>query len=147
MAAALGSALLSGCGSAGTNPRVSPPPGSSSMPEVTGSPPPGSATVTDRAKGHTIRLRLGEALRVVLSSTYWTFHDSSDTAVLRLMGSPQVRPQPSGCVAGGGCGTATATYRAKAAGRAQVIATRKSCGEAMGCTAASGRFVLYVVVA
>jgi hypothetical protein len=41
----------------------------------------------------------------------------------------------------------TATYRAEGAGHAEVIATRTSCGEAMGCTAASGRFVLYVVVA
>jgi hypothetical protein len=82
----------------------------------------------------------------VLSSTYWTFHGSSDTAVLHPVGAPEVRPQPTGCVPGGGCGTATATYRAGAAGRAQVIATRTSCGEAMGCTAASSRFVLYVIV-
>lgn len=83
----------------------------------------------------------------MLSSTYWKFHGSSNTAVLHPLGLPEVRPQPSGCVPGSGCGTATATYRAVAAGRVQVVATRTSCGEAMGCTAASGRFVLYVIVA
>ncbi|HKD87677.1 MAG TPA: hypothetical protein VKB62_04040 [Streptosporangiaceae bacterium] len=145
--AALGAALLSGCGSGGANPHVSATPDSSSMTPVTGSPPPASVTVTDRGKGETLRLRPGEVLRIVLASTYWRFHGSPDTAVLHPVGTPEIRPKPSGCVPGGGCGTVTATYRAGAAGRAQVVATRTSCGEAMGCTAASGRYVLYVIVA
>jgi hypothetical protein len=102
--------------------------------------------VTDRDDGHTVTLRLGQRLRVVLSSTYWEFRGSSHPSVLHLVGRPQVNPQPSGCVAGAGCGTATAIYVAAAAGRSTVTATRTSCGEAMGCTAASGRFSLAVVV-
>jgi hypothetical protein len=89
---------------------------------------------------------VGQRLRVVLSSTYWEFRGSSHPAVLRPVGSPQVNPQPSGCVAGAGCGTATAIFVARSAGRSTVTATRNSCGEAMGCTAESGRYSLAVVV-
>jgi hypothetical protein len=103
-------------------------------------------TVTDRDDGHTVTLRLGQRLRVVLASTYWEFRGSSHPAVLRLAVKPQITPQPAGCVTGGGCGTAIAIFVAAAPGRSTVTATRNSCGEAMGCTAAGGKFALAVVV-
>jgi hypothetical protein len=105
-----------------------------------------TVVATDRDDGRTLTLQHGQRLRVVLSSTYWELHASTRPAVLRLTAAPQVKPQPSGCVPGGGCGTATAVYAAVAPGRAVVKASRTSCGEAMGCTAADGSFRLVVVV-
>lgn len=107
---------------------------------------PSTVRATNRDNGRTITLRRGQRLRVILSSTYWQLQASSKPAVLRLLGPPQKRPQQSGCAPGSGCGTATATYVAAAAGHAIVTATRTSCGEAMGCTAASSRFSLNVAV-
>jgi hypothetical protein len=102
--------------------------------------------VTDHANGQTIDLERGRVLQVVLSSTYWKIQGSSNSAVLSQVSGPSTQPQQSGCVPGQGCGTVTAAYRAVAAGQAQVSASRSSCGEAMGCTAASSRFVVYVMV-
>jgi hypothetical protein len=103
-------------------------------------------TVTNRDNGRTITLVLHQRLRVVLSSTYWTLQESSNPAALRMAGRPRITPRPSGCVPGAGCGTATATYGTVAPGSALVTATRTSCGEAMGCTGATSRFSLHVVV-
>ena len=60
--------------------------------------------------------------------------------------NPVTSPQPSGCVVGGGCGTLTAVYDARAAGSAELTATRTSCGEAMGCTAADATWTVTVLV-
>ncbi|MGE5176999.1 MAG: hypothetical protein ACM3JJ_11560 [Hyphomicrobiales bacterium] len=95
--------------------------------------------------GHTLTLRRGQRLQVVLHSTYWKLARVSRTTVLRTVAKPVVRPR-SGCVPGAGCGTVTAVYVGVAAGTANVSASRTSCGEAMGCTAAAGRYVLRVVV-
>jgi hypothetical protein len=103
-------------------------------------------TVTDQANGQTVDLQRGQVLQVVLSSTYWMIHGSSASAVLSQLSGPSTLPQPSGCVPGQGCGTVTAAYRAVAAGRAQVTASRGVCGEALGCTAANSQFVIYVIV-
>ena len=102
-------------------------------------------TATDRDNGRTIGLRLGQRLRVVLSSTYWMFQASSNPTVLRPDGRVRVTPR-QGCVAGAGCGTAAATYLGVGPGGARVRATRTSCGEAMGCTEATSRFSLQVLV-
>jgi hypothetical protein len=96
--------------------------------------------------GHTLTLRKGQRLQVVLHSTYWQFKKSSDPAVLREVGKPVVRPKTAGCVAGQGCGTVTVVFVGVAAGSANVAASRNSCGEAMGCTAAAGAYALHVVV-
>lgn len=100
----------------------------------------------DTASGHTLTLRRGQLLRVVLSSTYWQFGSAPDPAVLRAVAAPQTSPRRSGCVPGGGCGTVTATFVGVGAGRTDVVAHRSSCGEAMGCTAQASRFTLHVVV-
>ena len=100
---------------------------------------------TDHDNGQTITLRRSQRLLVVLASTYWQLQRSSNHRVLRLVDGPEVRPT-MGCVPGAGCGTATATYLAAAAGHATVTATRTSCGEALRCTPAQSRFTLNVVV-
>lgn len=101
--------------------------------------------VTERQNNRTVRLRRGQQLRVVLHSTYWQFQKTSNPAALHLEHPPRVRSSGS-CVPGGGCGTVTATYRATAAGESVVTAERNSCGEASGCTAATGRYTLHVIV-
>ena len=101
--------------------------------------------VTERQNKSTVTLKRGQQLRVVLHSTYWEFRKSSNPDVLRLDHGPRVHPV-SGCVPGGGCGTVTVTYLAASVGSAVVTATRSSCGEAMGCTNATGRFTVHVIV-
>jgi len=101
--------------------------------------------VTERQNNRIVTLRRGQELQVVLHSTYWQFHKTANTAVLRLVRRPKIRPNPA-CVPGGGCGTVTATYFTVAPGPALVTAERSSCGEASGCTAATGRFTLHVIV-
>jgi hypothetical protein len=120
----------------------------SSQTPAIASPTTGGDTITasDGDNGGTLSLNPGQRLRVVLDSTYWTFNESSNPQVLRLDGQPSVSPQPSGCVPGAGCGTTTATYVAVSDGTAVVTATRTSCGEAEGCTGASGQYSVQVVV-
>jgi cytoskeletal protein RodZ len=116
------------------------------------SPPPqavvvnGTVAVADANDGQTVTLHPGDHLRVALASTYWQIQPSSDPAVLRADGSPATSPSP-GCVPGAGCGTAAATFIAVAPGHATVVATRTSCGEAMLCQGAAGRYQVQVVVA
>jgi hypothetical protein len=102
--------------------------------------------VGDQDNGSTVTLSPGEHLRLVLGSTYWTIQGSSEPQVLRAEAQPVLSAQPSGCVPGGGCGTASATFLAVTTGQAVVTATRTSCGEGMGCTGDTGRFSLNVVV-
>jgi hypothetical protein len=133
---ALAAAFIIACGSAPSVASGSPAPGAS---------PAGSPLVVgDSFNGKTVSVHVGDRLVVRLGSTYWMFAGSSDTQVLAPVGQVQVSPQPSGCVPGGGCGTATATFDVVGAGSAVVTASRISCGEAMGCTGAEGSFRLTV---
>ena len=139
-----------GSGSGGSAPTGVPTTGLSTTVAPTSVAPPGAGagptSVSDRDNGTTVRLHTGGRLRVVLDSTYWAFAPSSDPAVLRGDGTPVVDPQASGCVPGAGCGTVTATFTAVAGGSATVTATRTTCGEAMRCTGANGRYTVTVVV-
>lgn len=103
-------------------------------------------TATDKDNGRTLKLVPGQRLKVILASTYWNFQNNSSAAVLRVETQPHINPQPSGCVPGAGCGTATVTYQATGSGQASITATRTSCGEAMGCTGGAGNYSLHVVV-
>jgi hypothetical protein len=92
-----------------------------------------------------VSIHRGDTLRVVLHSTYWMFGAPSNGAVLSPQGDPTVAPsQP--CVPGGGCGTVTEVYAARAAGQSTVQASRTSCGEAMACTGSNGKYALAVTV-
>jgi predicted secreted protein len=150
-------ASLAGCGPTdGPAPKLTPPPGTSSptssvastLTPTRVSTTAGSTTVTatEEDNGRTVRLRQGQQLHVVLHSTYWTMKPVTQSQVLSAGGDPVISPQPSGCVAGGGCGTVTARYDAVAPGRTEVTATRTSCGEAMGCTAADATWMVAVLV-
>jgi hypothetical protein len=101
-------------------------------------------TVTDGDNGRTVRMAPGEQLRVTLESTYWTFAGSSNPAVLQQIGQPAA--SPGSCPPGVGCGQVSATFAAVATGRADVTASRSSCGEALSCTGRSGSYRVSVVV-
>jgi hypothetical protein len=114
---------------------------------VSASPVQGQPThVDEHANHHTVTVANGAALVLTLHSTYWQIQPSSDPSVLQLEAPPQPSAQPSGCVPGAGCGTVQATFEATAPGTANVTATRTSCGEALGCTGASGRYTVTVNV-
>lgn len=103
-------------------------------------------TVTDRDKGTTVTVHVGDRLKIVLASTYWTIHPASKPEVLRTTGKPVTTPQLNGCVPGGGCGTESQLFSAVAAGTTTVRAARASCGEALLCTGGKGEFSISIVV-
>jgi hypothetical protein len=102
--------------------------------------------VTDTDNGKTVTVAAGDRVIVTLHSTYWQIDGGSDPAVLRKDGDTAYAPSGD-CVPGGGCGTATASFTALAAGHARVSASRTSCGEAMTCTGGAGSFYVDVNVA
>jgi len=108
--------------------------------------PPDVLQLNDAANGTTVTIAFGGRIQVSLASTYWMFDPPSNPAVLAVQGPPQVAPCPYKTVPGSGCGTATMTFLAEAAGTATISAHRTSCGEAMACTGAQGSFKVSVVV-
>jgi hypothetical protein len=101
-------------------------------------------TVTETDNGRTVTVARGGQLIVTLHSTYWTFGGTSNSAVLQEVGQPVA--SPGSCPAGVGCGQVTATFTAVGPGRADVTASRSSCGEALSCTGGAGSFRVSVVV-
>jgi len=103
-------------------------------------------TVTDRDKGTTVTLHVGDGLKVALASTYWTIHESPKPRVMRTDGAQVTTPGLNACVPGGGCGTASRMFTAAAKGTTTVSASRTTCGEALLCTGGNGKFSITVVV-
>jgi hypothetical protein len=101
-------------------------------------------TVTDADNGRTVAVTAGDRVTVTLASTYWTFRGSSNPAVLRQVGQPVA--SPGSCPPGVGCGQVSATFIAVQQGRADVTASRSSCGEALSCTGGSGSYLVTIVV-
>ena len=128
--------LAAGCASAaGTAPNAAGP-----KPKAV------TKTVTEKDKGKTVTLHVGDRLKVVLNSTYWTIHDAAKPAVLRTDGKQVTTPRMNGCVPGGGCGTAAQAFTAVTKGTTTAGASRTSCGEALLCTGDNGKFNVVVVV-
>ena len=128
--------LAAGCASAaGTAPNAAHP-----RPKAV------TKTVTDRDEGTTVTLHVGDRLKAVLHSTYWTIHKSPRPAVVRTDGEQVTTPASKGCVPGGGCGTATRTFTIVGKGTTTVSASRTTCGEALRCTGGNGKFSVTVVV-
>lgn len=119
--------------------------GTAASPPATPTPSPAPLTLTEAQNGATVHATRGQAVALVLHSTYWKVGGSSNPAVLQPAGGPQVQPSP-GCVMGQGCGTVTAMFIAAGDGAATLTATRTTCGEALRCTEAQGRFAVTVVV-
>jgi hypothetical protein len=110
-------------------------------------PPPHEYQAGDPQNGQTLSVHTGDTIRLTLDSTAWTVAGSSDSSVLEQVGSQVVSPAPPGaCVAGQGCGTTAAVFRALTRGTATIGATRVSCGEARLCVGAEGRYEVKVSV-
>lgn len=106
-----------------------------------------AVALSDGDRGRAVSLHSGDSVTVTLHSTYWSFLDPSNPAVLQLQGAPVTAPEPPpACVPGGGCGTVTARFRAAAPGRGQLAAHRDSCGEAMRCGPGAGDWSVTVTV-
>lgn len=105
---------------------------------------PTAVRVTDADNGRTVSLARGDQLTVTLASTYWSISGSSNPGVLRLDGQPLA--SPGSCPPGVGCGQVSATFTAVGTGRADVTASRSSCGEALSCTGGAGSYRVAVVV-
>ena len=107
---------------------------------------PATKMISERDKGTTVALHVGDHLKLVLTNTYWEIHAASDAVVLRSDGQPVTKPKLQGCVPGAGCGTTTETFTAAKAGKATVSASRTTCGEALRCTGGNGEYKVSVVV-
>jgi predicted secreted protein len=105
----------------------------------------GTTTLTEADNGHDITVRPGDALVVVLHSTYWSFATADET-IVASDGPTTVTPDLQGCVPGGGCGTVTGHFHAVATGHATLSAHRDSCGEALACTPEQGNWNITVDV-
>jgi hypothetical protein len=102
-------------------------------------------TLSEADKGRTVTVARGTHIVLRLHNTYWRIRGSSNSAVVRQTGAQKVLAK-SGCLPGVGCGTVTAPFRAVGAGKAQLTAARKTCGEALRCTGGRGRFVVTIRV-
>ncbi|MGZ4438811.1 MAG: hypothetical protein ACXVZN_00380 [Gaiellaceae bacterium] len=92
-------------------------------------------------KGHTVSVDRGARVVVELHNTYWRIRGSSDPSVVRQTGAQRTAPAPPGrCIAGVGCGTVSASFRAVGRGTAHLRASRTTCGEARVCTGGQGRY-------
>jgi hypothetical protein len=103
-------------------------------------------TITERDKGTTVTIHVGDHLKLDLSNTYWQIQPASDAAVLRSDGPPVITRGLQGCAPGTGCGTESETFTAGKAGTATVSASRATCGEAMRCTGRNGEYKVTVKV-
>lgn len=103
--------------------------------------------VGDKANGTTVDAHVGDTIEVTLHNTYWTLGAPAGH-VLSVVGAPSAAPGGSACphIAGTGCGTVSASYRADAAGTTRVTAHRDSCGEALRCGPGQGDWTVTVRV-
>jgi hypothetical protein len=93
-------------------------------------------------------VRVGERIKLILSSDYWRVRGSSSDAVLTQDGRARYLPRPKSCptIPGLGCIPFETTFTALAKGTAVITASRQTCGEALKCQPPQEHFRLTVVV-
>jgi hypothetical protein len=129
--------LTSACGSHSASAGSTPSDRACAIPKLVG----------DQADHTTVRLCVGQSLRLSLHSTYWGNVSSAPETVVKPIGPTAVTPlAPGACPPGVGCGTVVTEFRGLAPGTATVSAHRTSCGEALLCTPGRRSFTLTVVV-
>ncbi|MFJ9458579.1 hypothetical protein ACIRST_26240 [Kitasatospora sp. NPDC101447] len=133
-ALALAAALLAltGCASTASKTPASGASAPSASAPSSSAPTPAVLAVDEHVGGSTLKAAVGTTLTLALHSTYWSAATSSAPDVVAPTGTPTTAPSPS-CRPGGGCGTVTTTFTARAPGTAHLTATRTSCGEAREC--------------
>jgi hypothetical protein len=109
--------------------------------------------LTEKNAAKTVAVKLGGRVELTLHSMYWQLTVPPKSASLSAKGQPILKPifpgpaAQAGCrIAGSGCGTQKWIFAATKVGRTHLIATRTTCGEAMRCTGANGRFEVTVKV-
>jgi hypothetical protein len=127
---------LAGCASTATGP---------SVPASAPTPSPAVVALDEHADHTTVKVGVGTTIRVELHSTYWSATTSSAARLVAPSGSPVTSAAPS-CRPGGGCGTVSSTFVARAAGSAVLTADRTSCGEAMNCPPAQRTYRVTIEV-
>lgn len=118
---------------------------------------PAQATTTtvlsEKNASKIVAVKLGGRVELSLHSMYWKLAVPAKSSSLTSKGQPILKPifpgpsAPQGCrIAGSGCGTQTWEFVATKVGITHLVASRTSCGEAMQCTGANGRFAVTVKV-
>ncbi|MFD5463707.1 hypothetical protein ACFWIQ_12940 [Kitasatospora sp. NPDC127059] len=120
---------LAGCGSTSASTVASGPAPTTTALTTT----PAAVTADEHANHTTVKVAVGATVSVVLQGTYWSAAASSAPGVVSPAGAPTTAPSPS-CRPGGGCGTVTTSFAARAAGTAHLTASRTACGEALNCS-------------
>jgi len=141
---------LLGCGQPATPPpdpgrTASAPvsPSAAASPPLTPASPPGVVLLTERDNHTTVTVPVGTRLDVTLASTYWSL-SSSSPAVLHAAGA--TRHPRGACRPGAGCGSTKLSLLTRAVGTFEVVGLRTSCGEALRCTDATGRYLVHLHV-
>ncbi len=112
-----------------------------------------TTTLSEKNAAKTVAVKLGSRVELTLHSMYWGLAVPAKSSSLTSKGEPMLKPifpgssAPAGCkIAGSGCGTQTWEFMATKVGITHLVASRTTCGEAMRCTGANGRFAVTVKV-
>jgi hypothetical protein len=112
-----------------------------------------TTVLSEKNASKTVAVKLGANVELTLHSMYWQLAVPAKSSSLTSKGQPILKPifpsatAPAGCrISGSGCGTQTWEFVATKVGLTRLIASRTTCGEAMQCTGANGRFVVTVKV-
>lgn len=110
-------------------------------------------SLSEKNASKTVVVKLKSQVELTLHSMYWQLTVPAKSSSLTSKGQPILKPifpspsAPAGCrIAGSGCGTQTWVFTATKVGITHLVATRTTCGEAMRCTSATGRFTVKVTV-
>jgi len=148
--AGLGLAMsLLGCGQPATPPpdpgRTAPvsPPSAAASPSLKPAPPPGVVLLIERDNHTTVTVPVGTRLDITLASTYWSL-SSSSPAILQAAGATRYLRGP--CRPGADCGSTQLSVLTRTVGTSEIVGLRTSCGEALRCTPATGRYLVHVHV-
>lgn len=112
-----------------------------------------TTSLSEKNASKIVAVKLGSRVELTLHSMYWQLAVPARSSSLTSKGQPILKPifpspsAPAGCkIAGSGCGTQTWIFAATKVGLTHLIASRTTCGEAMQCTGANGRFAVTVKV-
>jgi len=98
--------------------------------------------LAERDNHTTVSVPVGTRLDVTLASTYWSL-SSSSPAVLQAVTAARYRR--GACRPGAGCGSTKLTLLTRTQASSDVVGMRTSCGEALRCTAATGRYLVHIL--
>ena len=102
--------------------------------------------ITDSANSKTFNVKSGSTIKVTLNTPFWNFQSSSNLSGSETPTMTAIMPgptAPANCqLPGMGCGTVVWKFKAVRPGRANFVASRTSCGEALRCSAKQSKFMV-----